>query len=62
MNNILDSVVDELVAHPEYRFNWAETLWLSMWWEKQTEERRKTFTRLVNERKIDFIGGGWVND
>ena len=59
---ILPSVVEALSRDPSLRFNWAETGFLRRWWANATQEQRSNFTTLVNEDRLVFVGGGWVQN
>eukprot|EP00347_Sterkiella_histriomuscorum_P014208 403361757 len=57
---ILDSLIPTLEDNPEYRFNWAEVGFLQRWWSVQNKATQKRFQKLVQDGKIQFVGGGWV--
>eukprot|EP00092_Neocalanus_flemingeri_P035232 GFUD01038336.1.p1 GENE.GFUD01038336.1~~GFUD01038336.1.p1 ORF type:complete len:974 (+),score=218.88 GFUD01038336.1:74-2995(+) len=60
---ILDSVVDALLKDPERRFIYVESAFFWRWWGEQTEEKQKEVKNLVEEGRLEFIGGGWsMND
>ncbi|KAF0293557.1 Lysosomal alpha-mannosidase [Amphibalanus amphitrite] len=60
---ILDSVVDELVKDPARRFIYVETAFFWRWYREQDEATKATVQTLVNEGRLEFIGGGWsMND
>lgn len=62
VHSILDSVTAQLAANPSYRFVWAETIWLEKWWPLQNASTRATFQQLVDEQRIEFVGGGYVQN
>ncbi|KAJ6251723.1 alpha-mannosidase [Anaeramoeba flamelloides] len=57
---ILDTVVEECVANPEYRFIWVEVWFLQQWWADSTELQREQFRGLVRSRQIELVLGGIV--
>ncbi|KAJ4433198.1 hypothetical protein ANN_15455, partial [Periplaneta americana] len=60
---IIDSVVDSLVANPDRRFIYVETAFFWKWWVEQDEDMQQTVKDLVNEGRLEFIGGAWsMND
>uniref|UniRef100_A0A8D8PLF5 Alpha-mannosidase n=1 Tax=Cacopsylla melanoneura TaxID=428564 RepID=A0A8D8PLF5_9HEMI len=60
---ILDSVIRELVSDPKKKFIYVETAFFWKWWTKQDELVRKQVRLLVNEGRLEFIGGAWaMND
>ncbi|XP_037083659.1 lysosomal alpha-mannosidase-like isoform X1 [Pollicipes pollicipes] len=60
---ILDSVIQELVKDPEKRFIYVETAFFWRWYLQQDEQTIATVENLVNEGRLEFIGGGWsMND
>lgn len=60
---ILDSVVDALIKDPERRFIYVESAFFWRWWGEQTKEKQGVVKNLVEEGRLEFIGGGWsMND
>ncbi|XP_063708825.1 lysosomal alpha-mannosidase-like [Culicoides brevitarsis] len=60
---IIDSVIQELLKDPEKRFIYVESAFFSMWWKEQTPELQEQVKELVNEGRLEFIGGAWsMND
>eukprot|EP01116_Phalansterium_solitarium_P019430 TRINITY_DN5407_c0_g1_i1.p1 TRINITY_DN5407_c0_g1~~TRINITY_DN5407_c0_g1_i1.p1 ORF type:complete len:801 (-),score=286.01 TRINITY_DN5407_c0_g1_i1:107-2509(-) len=58
---ILNSVVESLTADTTLRFVWAETIWLDMWWNQVASPTQKLqFQKLVANKQLEFVGGGWV--
>ncbi len=41
------------------RFIQVETGFLWLWWNEQSEETKDTFRQLVQEGRIEIVGGGW---
>ncbi|XP_057283787.1 lysosomal alpha-mannosidase [Pezoporus wallicus] len=56
---ILDSVVAQLVAEPARRFIYAEVAFLARWWRLQDEATRNTMRQLVEQGRLELVGGGW---
>ncbi|XP_060644902.1 lysosomal alpha-mannosidase isoform X1 [Drosophila nasuta] len=60
---IIDSVVESLLRDPEKRFIYVESAFFFKWWKEQTEELQDKVKMLVNEGRLEFIGGAWsMND
>ena len=60
---IIDSVVDALLKDPERRFIYVESAFFWRWWEEQTKDKQEVVKNLVDEGRLEFIGGGWsMND
>uniref|UniRef100_A0AB38ZEA6 Alpha-mannosidase n=1 Tax=Ectomocoris sp. TaxID=3104572 RepID=A0AB38ZEA6_9HEMI len=60
---IIDSVITALQENPERRFIYVETAFFWMWWKEQTPEKRLQVQELVNNGRLEFIGGAWsMND
>lgn len=60
---ILDSVVRELVQDPTKRFIYVESAFFFKWWDKQSDRIKNAVQRLVQEGRLEFIGGAWsMND
>uniref|UniRef100_A0A182QYP4 Alpha-mannosidase n=1 Tax=Anopheles farauti TaxID=69004 RepID=A0A182QYP4_9DIPT len=60
---ILDSVVQELLKDPTRRFIFVESAFMQKWYSEQSSEMRKIVRALVDEGRLEFIGGAWsMND
>uniref|UniRef100_A0A1A9ZH71 Alpha-mannosidase n=1 Tax=Glossina pallidipes TaxID=7398 RepID=A0A1A9ZH71_GLOPL len=60
---IIDSVIQELLRDPEKRFIYVESAFFFKWWREQNEELQEQVKMLVNEGRLEFIGGAWsMND
>lgn len=57
---IIDSVVQALLQDPEKRFIYVESAFFSKWWREQTDSLKEQVKMLVNEGRLEFIGGAWV--
>ncbi|XP_050094316.1 lysosomal alpha-mannosidase-like [Anopheles aquasalis] len=60
---ILDSVIQELLKNTTRRFIFVESAFMHKWYNEQTQEMQQTVKMLVNEGRLEFIGGAWsMND
>ncbi|XP_030240027.1 lysosomal alpha-mannosidase isoform X2 [Drosophila navojoa] len=60
---IIDSVVESLLRDPNRRFIYVESAFFFKWWKEQTKEQQDNVKMLVNEGRLEFIGGAWsMND
>lgn len=60
---ILNTVIDELEKDANRRFIYVESEFLHQWWRKQTNAKRAQVRKLVDQGRLEFIGGGWtMND
>uniref|UniRef100_A0A1L8DR39 Alpha-mannosidase n=2 Tax=Nyssomyia neivai TaxID=330878 RepID=A0A1L8DR39_9DIPT len=60
---ILDSVIQALLADPQRRFIYVESAFFFKWWKEQTPQLREQVRQLVEEGRLEFIGGAWsMND
>ncbi|XP_053860760.1 lysosomal alpha-mannosidase isoform X2 [Vidua macroura] len=60
---ILDSVVAQLATDPSRRFVYAEVAFLARWWQQQDQATRRLVRELVQEGRLELVGGGWcMND
>lgn len=60
---ILDSVVRALDEDPERRFIYVESAFFFKWWNNQSDRIKDIVRKLVNEGRLEFIGGAWsMND
>lgn len=63
VQNILDSVISALLKDPEKRFIYVESAFFFKWWAHQTAALKEQVKQLVNEGRLEFIGGAWsMND
>uniref|UniRef100_A0A1B6DE70 Alpha-mannosidase n=1 Tax=Clastoptera arizonana TaxID=38151 RepID=A0A1B6DE70_9HEMI len=56
---IIDSVIMSLLKDPKKRFVYVETAFFWKWWSRQNSYIQKQVKKLVNEGRLEFIGGGW---
>ncbi|XP_061512042.1 lysosomal alpha-mannosidase [Anopheles gambiae] len=60
---ILDSVIQSLLSDPERKFIYVESAFFFKWYDEQTAELQQQVRMLVNEGRLEFIGGAWsMND
>jgi hypothetical protein len=57
---ILDTVIAALTEDPRRTFIWAEISYFSLWWDDTTSEQKEQAKKLVAEKRLDFVTGGWV--
>ncbi|XP_019863647.1 PREDICTED: epididymis-specific alpha-mannosidase-like isoform X2 [Amphimedon queenslandica] len=61
VHSILDSVIQALHEDKARKFVWEEVSFLSKWWmEDASTEQKDTLRELLSEKRLEFIGGGWV--
>lgn len=56
----MSNVTEHLWANPQARFTHAEIWFFKQWWDLQNSTTRQIFTQLVNEKRFEFVNGGWV--
>nr|XP_016945443.1 lysosomal alpha-mannosidase isoform X1 [Drosophila suzukii] len=60
---IIDSVVEALLRDPEKRFIYVESAFFFKWWKEQTTKVQDAVKMLVQQGRLEFIGGAWsMND
>ncbi|XP_033223798.1 lysosomal alpha-mannosidase-like [Belonocnema kinseyi] len=60
---IINSAVKSLQENPERRFIYVETAFLWKWWLRQDEKEKAAVRSLIDEGRLEIIGGGWsMND
>lgn len=63
VEDILDSVIPQLVMDKTKRFVYVEMSFFYKWWQEQNEHIKSITRQLVNEGRLEFINGGWcMND
>ncbi|KYQ91603.1 alpha-mannosidase [Tieghemostelium lacteum] len=60
VNTILTHVVDAVSKNEKRRFVWSEMGFLERWWNSTTSDYRDRFTKMIKEKRIEIINGGWV--
>ena len=58
--HILDTVVAALTEDPRRTFIWAEISYFSLWWDDASPQQKEQAKKLVAEKRLDFVTGGWV--
>jgi len=56
---ILDTTIMALEQNPERKFTYVEMAFFSKWWEEQTDVKRQSVKKLVEEGRLSFANGGW---
>lgn len=59
VKDILDSVIEELSKDPNKRFIYVESAFFFIWWKHQPISIQNQVKQLVNEGRLEFIGGAW---
>ncbi|CAG7713856.1 unnamed protein product [Allacma fusca] len=57
---ILNSMLDKLSVDKSLKFIWAEISYFSMWWDDLSEKDRIKVKKLVENKQLEFVTGGWV--
>ncbi|KAJ6249120.1 alpha-mannosidase [Anaeramoeba flamelloides] len=57
---IMNNVVEELTANPDYRFIWVEVWFIQEWWQNSTQLQRDQFVNLVHNGQLELVLGGIV--
>ena len=60
VSRILTSVTAALLAVPDRTFIWSESSFLQAWLEGAGRAHAADFKALVQEGRIEIVGGGWV--
>lgn len=58
----LDSVIDQLSKDPSKKYTQATTGYLQMWWDVQSNATKQTVKKLVKNKQLEFVNGGWVDN
>ena len=63
VENVYDGVIDELAKDPKRRFCFAEISYFSVWYDRLSQDKKKTIKEIIKTHQIDFVNGGWsAND
>lgn len=50
----------ELGANPDLKFIWAEISYFNLWWTDLSTAQKKAVQKLVENKQLEFVTGGWV--
>ena len=56
---ILSTVIDALEANPARKFMYVEQAFFQRFWNEQSDARKAVIRRLVADRQLEFVNGGW---
>ena len=59
VEEIITTVVKELVADERKKFTFVEMKFFSMWFYRQSEHRQEQVRTLVKNHQLEFINAGW---
>ncbi|KAJ0440560.1 putative alpha-mannosidase [Helianthus annuus] len=59
VRNVLDSVVQALLADKNRKFIYVEQAFFQRWWNDQSEKTQAIVKRLVSSGQLEMINGGW---
>lgn len=59
-SGIITSVVNSLAKDKRRKFIWAEISYFEWWWREQSPKMRNVAKKLVQNRQLEFVTGGWV--
>ncbi|KAK7501311.1 hypothetical protein BaRGS_00007436 [Batillaria attramentaria] len=57
---VLNTTIAELLKNPERRFIFIEMAFFARWWREIDDGTRQVVARLVKERRLEIVNGGWV--
>jgi len=59
--HIIDTVITILDTNRKYKFIWAEMSFLSLWWDQASYGQRQLLKKLLNNKQLEIVTGGWVS-
>ena len=60
VRSILNNMVDKLKQYKDMTFVWAETVFLSMWWNELEDDVKLQVRRLIQRGQLEIVSGGWI--
>ncbi len=51
-----------LDKNKKYKFIWAEMSFLSLWWDQATLNQRELLKKVINNKQLEIVTGGWVSN
>ncbi|XP_064486657.1 lysosomal alpha-mannosidase-like isoform X2 [Ornithodoros turicata] len=62
VQGIYDGTIEALLKNKVRRYVSAENVYFSRWWSGQNETLRNNVRALVSSGRLQFVGGGWVQN
>lgn len=60
VKSILNNMIKKLKKYENMTFVWAETVFLSIWWNELDDEAKLQVRRLIRNGQLEIVLGGWV--
>ncbi|KAL3873992.1 hypothetical protein ACJMK2_037065 [Sinanodonta woodiana] len=60
VKNILNNMVKKLNMYRNMTFVWAETVFLSMWWNELDDDVKVQVRHIIDRGQLEIVLGGWV--
>jgi len=54
-------VITILDSNKKYKFIWAEMSFLSLWWDQASLDQRRLLKKVINNKQLELVTGGWVS-
>ncbi|KAK7505480.1 hypothetical protein BaRGS_00003225 [Batillaria attramentaria] len=58
--NTLNHAVAKLEEHKNWKFIWAETAYLSRWYNEAKDTQKQSLKRAIADGQLEIVTGGWV--
>ena len=59
VRSIINTVVASLAKNPTRKFMYVEQAFFQRWWREQNDTQRQLAQRLVADKQLEFVNGGW---
>ena len=59
VRSIINTVVQSLSINPARKFMYVEQAFFQRWWREQNDTQRQLAQRLVANKQLEFVNGGW---
>lgn len=59
VEDTITTAIEELVRDENKRYTQVEIKFFTMWWDRQTEQRKQDVRDLVAKGQLEFANGGW---
>ena len=56
---IIDTITEQLAQNLNRKFIYVETAFFARWWDQASDFKRTRAKRLVKNKQLEFINGGW---
>jgi hypothetical protein len=58
----LDTILPAMQANKNRTYSWSETLFLKLWYDQLSDDKKDIVKELIKEKRFEIRGGSWVEN